>query len=35
MGIMTGVYKKELIEQFERPDFTVADIDKFAEDYKK
>jgi hypothetical protein len=30
-----GVYKKELIDQFERADFTVVDIDKFAEDFKK
>lgn len=34
-GIMNGRYKQELIDQFCRDDYTVADIDKFVEEYKK
>jgi hypothetical protein len=36
MGLMKeGFYKKELIDQFARPDFTIGDVDKFVEEYKK
>lgn len=34
-GIMGGRYKKELIDNFAQPNYTVTDIDAFVEEYKK
>jgi len=34
-GVMKGLYRQDLIDNFKRNDFTVRDIDNFVEEYKK